>query len=139
MTSMTGSVHFAKRLKWPDDYFALSIGETYSYYVLYRASVFAFPTGYINNLKTNINISRNSLQGNPIFPTGGSVVSLTGVVTPPYSLLNGKNYEGLTAEAKYRFLEFQKYKFTTAWYMQLTNQKAPDGKEARNLILKTSF
>ena len=139
MTSMTGSVHFAKRLKWPDDYFALSIGETYSYYVLYRASVFAFPTGYINNLKTNINISRNSLQGNPIFPTGGSVISLTGVVTPPYSLLNGKNYEGLSAEAKYRFLEFQKYKFTTAWYMQLTNQKAPDGKEARNLILKTSF
>ena len=139
MTSMTGSINYGKRLKWPDDYFAFSIGESYSYYVLYNASVFSFPTGYINNIKTNLNISRNSLQGNPIFPTGGSVVSLTAVLTPPYSLLNGKDYTGLSQEGKYRYLEFQKYKFTTSWYMQLTNQKAPDGKEARNLILRTSF
>lgn len=139
MTSMTGNVNFAKRLKWPDDYFSLSIGESYSYYVLYRASIFAFPTGYINNLKTNINISRNSLQGNPIFPTGGSNVSFTAVLTPPYSLLSRKDYSTLNQEEKYKFLEFQKYKFTTQWYMQLTNKKAPDGKEARNLILKTAF
>ena len=139
MTSMTGNIGFGKRLKWPDDYFSLSIGETYSYYVLHNASVFAFPTGYVNNVKTNINISRNSLQGNPIFPTGGSNISLTAVVTPPYSLMNGKNYDALTTAGKYQFLEFQKYKFTTQWYMQLTNQKAPDGKEARNLILKTAF
>ncbi|HEX7414015.1 MAG TPA: outer membrane protein assembly factor BamA [Bacteroidia bacterium] len=139
MTSMTGNVSFGKRLKWPDDYFSFFISPSYSYYTLYNATVFSFPTGYINNFKTKINISRNSLQGNPIFPTGGSVVAFTSDITPPYSLLNGKNYSGLTAEAKFRFLEFQKYKFTTAWYMQLTNQKAPDGKEARNLILKTSF
>jgi outer membrane protein insertion porin family len=139
MTSMTGSVNYSRRLKWPDDYFAFSVGESYSYYVLYKASVFSFPTGYINNIKTNFNISRNSLQGNPIFPTGGSVVSLTAVLTPPYSLLNGKDYTGLSDEGKFRYLEFQKYKFTTSWYMQLTNQKAPDGKEARNLILRTSF
>ena len=139
MTSMTGSVNYGRRLKWPDDYFSFSVGESYSYYVLYKASVFSFPTGYINNIKTNINISRNSLQGNPIFPTGGSVISLTGVLTPPYSLLNGKDYTGLSQEGKFKYLEFQKYKFTTSWYMQLTNQKAPDGKEARNLILRTSF
>jgi len=139
MTSMTGNVSFAKRLKWPDDYFSFSIGESYSYYVLYNASVFAFPTGYVNNIKTNINISRNSLQGNPIFPTGGSNISLTAVVTPPYSLMNGKNYDALTVAEKFKFLEFQKYKFTTQWYMQLTNQKAPDGKDARNLVLKVAF
>ena len=139
MTSLTAQVHFGKRLKWPDDYFAFSVGESYSFYTLYNARVFAFPTGYINNLKTTLNISRNSLQGNPIFPTGGSNISITAVVTPPYSLLNGKNYEGLTPQQRFRFLEFQKYKFTTQWYMQLTNQRAPDGKEARNLILKTAF
>ena len=139
MTSMTGNVSFAKRLKWPDDYFSFSVGESYSYYVLYKASVFSFPTGYINNIKTNFNISRNSLQGNPIFPTGGSNISLTAVVTPPYSLMNGKNYAGLSDEAKFRFLEFQKYKFTTQWYMQITNRRAPEGKEPRNLVLKTAF
>ena len=139
MTSMTGNVSFAKRLKWPDDYFSFFVSPSYSYYVLYNASVFAFPTGYVNNFKTNFNISRNSLQGNPIFPTGGSNISLTAVLTPPYSLMNGKNYDALSTAAKYQYLEFQKYKFTTQWYMQLTNKKAPDGKEARNLILKTAF
>ena len=139
MTSMTGNVSFGKRLKWPDDYFSFFISPSYSYYVLYNASVFAFPTGYVNNFKVNFNISRNSLQGNPIFPTGGSNISLTAVLTPPYSLMNGKNYDALSTADKYHYLEFQKYKFTTQWYMQLTNQKAPDGKDARNLILKTSF
>lgn len=139
MTSMTANVSFAKRLRWPDDYFSFSVGESYSYYVLYNARIFAFPTGYINNLKTNINISRNSLQGNPIFPTGGSNISLTAVLTPPYSLFTHKDYANMPAEKKYQFLEFQKYKFTTQWYMQLTNRKAPEGKEARNLVLKTAF
>ncbi|HTA63170.1 MAG TPA: POTRA domain-containing protein, partial [Bacteroidia bacterium] len=139
MTSMTGNVSFGKRLKWPDDYFSFFVSPSYSYYVLYNASVFAFPTGYVNNFKVNFNVSRNSLQGNPIFPTGGSNISLTAVLTPPYSLINGKNYDALSTAAKFQYLEFQKYKFTTQWYMQLTNQKAPDGKEARNLVLKTAF
>jgi outer membrane protein insertion porin family len=139
MTSMTGNISFGKRLKWPDDYFSFFVSPSYSYYVLHKASVFAFPTGYVNNFKVNFNISRNSLQGNPIFPTGGSNISLTAVLTPPYSLLNGRNYDALSVADKFKYLEFQKYKFTTQWYMQLTNQKAPDGKDARNLVLKVAF
>ena len=139
MTSTTGTVGFGRKLTWPDDYFQIYAEETYSYYTLYQASIFAFPTGYVNNLKTTLNIQRNSLQGGQIWHTGGSTISFTGVLTPPYSLMNGKNYQDISTSQKYQFLEYQKYKFTTHWYLQLTNQKAPEGKEAHNLVLRTSF
>jgi len=139
MTSATGTVGFGKRLKWPDDYFQIYAEQTYSYYTLHNATVFLFQNGFANNIKTTVNLSRNSLQGNPIFPTGGSSMSLTGVLTPPYSLLNGKDYATLKPAEKYKFLEYQKYKFTSHWYMQLTNRKAPEGKEAHNLVLRASY
>jgi outer membrane protein insertion porin family len=139
MTSATATTGFGKRLKWPDDYFQLYAEQTYSYYTLQNASVFLFQNGFANNIKTTLNISRNSLQGNPIFPTGGSTMSLTGVLTPPYSLFNNKDYSALSAAEKYRFLEYQKYKFTSHWYMSLTNRKAAEGKEAHNLVLRASF
>lgn len=139
MTSATGTMGFSKRLKWPDDYFSFYAEQTYSYYTLHNASVFLFQNGFANNIKTTVNFSRNSLQGNPIFPTGGSSLSLTSVLTPPYSLFNGKDYTTLKAAEKYKFLEYQKYKFTSHWYMQLTNQKAPEGKEAHNLVMRASF
>ncbi|HWY37255.1 MAG TPA: POTRA domain-containing protein, partial [Bacteroidia bacterium] len=139
MTSSTGSIGFSRRLKWPDDYFQVYCEETYSYYTLQRASVFLFQNGFANNLKTTFNISRNSLQGNPIFPTGGSTISLTSVLTPPWSLINGRDYSALSPGAKYNLLEYQKYKFTTHWYMQLTNKKAAEGKDAHNLVLRASY
>ena len=40
---------------------------------------------------------------------------------------------------KYKFIEYQKYKFTAEWYTQLTNKKAGEGKEARNLVLRTKI
>jgi outer membrane protein insertion porin family len=134
------SVGFGKRLKWPDDYFNIYLEQYYGNYNLKNfTSVFTFGNGMANNIKTTFNISRNSLKGNPIFPTGGSIVNFSTILTPPYSLLNGKNYEGITDQERFKFLEFQKYKFTTQWYMQLTNKRAAEGKEARNLILRTSF
>lgn len=139
MTSATGTVGFGRRLKWPDDYFSIYAEETYSYYVLHNASVFLFQNGFANNIKTTLNFSRNSLQGNPIFPTGGSSLSLTSTLTPPYSLFNKKDYATLKPAEKFKFLEYQKYKFTSHWYMQLTNQKAPEGKEAHNLVLRASY
>jgi outer membrane protein insertion porin family len=140
MTSTTALVGFGKRLKIPDDYFNIYIEQSYSYYHLQNAfNLFIFPNGYANNIKTTFNISRNSLQGNPIFPSGGSIVTLSTVLTPPYSLLNGKDYSNISLGEKYKFLEYQKYKFTTQWYMQLTNKKAAEGKEARNLVVRTSM
>ncbi|MFL5754444.1 MAG: outer membrane protein assembly factor, partial [Bacteroidia bacterium] len=134
------SVGFGKRLKKPDDWFSLYAEEYLGRYNLNNYySVFTFGNGIANNFKTTINISRNSLQGNPIFPTGGSNMTLIAAVTPPYSLLNHKDYSTLKDQEKYRFVEYQKYKFTTQWFMQLTNKKAAEGKEARNLVLRTSM
>ncbi len=38
---------------------------------------------------------------------------------------------------KFKFIEYQKYKITAEWFTQLTNKKAAEGKEARNLVLRT--
>jgi outer membrane protein insertion porin family len=139
MTSSTGTIGFSRRLKWPDDYFSIYCEQTYSYYTLQQASIFLFQTGYANNLKTTFNLTRNSLQGNPIYPTGGSTISLTSVLTPPWSLINGRDYSTMPTGQKYNLLEYQKYKFTTTWYMQLTNKRAAEGKEAHNLVLRASY
>ncbi len=134
------SVGFGKRLKWPDDYFSLYIEQYFGHYYLRNySSVFTFGNGNANNIKTTFNISRNSLKGNPIFPVGGSSLNLSAMLTPPYSLFNKKDYTDLSDQERYKFLEYQKYKFTTQWFMQLTNKRAPEGKEARNLVLRTSF
>jgi len=135
------SVGLGKRLKWPDDYFTLYQEVDYQYYTLNNfGSIFTFSNGYSNNIYYKAALQRNSLQGNPIFPSGGSQIALTGQWTPPYSAFNGKDYSSptLSDQDRYKFVEYQKYKFTSTFYTPITNKKGQDGKEARNLILKTS-
>jgi len=139
--SITGvSVGLGKRLKVPDDYFTLFQELDYQYYSLsnYTNLFNLFTDGHSNEIYYKISIKRNSLQGNPIFPNGGSQLSLSGQFTPPYSLFNHKNYSTeLTPEERYKFIEFQKYKFTAKHFIPITNKRGKEGKEARNLILMT--
>lgn len=139
--SITGaSVGFGKRLKVPDDFFSLYTELSYNYYELNKyVGVFTFSDGFSNDLNGKINISRNSVDA-PIFPKNGSNFSLTGQFTPPYSLFNGKNYETATDAERFKFIEYQKYKFTAEWFTQLTHYKPKgEGKEARNLVLRTKI
>ena len=134
------SVGLGKRLKKPDDYFTLYQEMNYQYYTLNNFnSIFSFSKGYSNNIYYKVSVQRNNID-KPIFETRGSQVALTGQWTPPYSLFNGKNYSDplLTDQGRYKFVEYQKYKFTTTFYTPITNKRGVDGKEARNLILKTS-
>lgn len=134
------SVGLGKRLKWPDDYFSLYQEVNYQYYTLNNFySMFSFAKGYANNIYYKINIQRNSID-KPIFETRGSQISFTGQFTPPYSLLNGKDYSSvnMTDQDRYKFVEYQKYKFTAKFFTPITNKRGTDGKEARNLILKTA-
>lgn len=133
-----GSVGFGKRLKKPDDYFSLYTEASYQYYELQNYSYFILANGYANDFNAKIHLTRNSIDA-PIFPKNGSNFSLLGQFTPPYSLFNGKNYETATPASRYKFIEYQKYKFTAEWYTQLTNNKAGEGKEARNLVLRTKI
>lgn len=131
-----GTLGFGKRLKWPDDYFQMYASLSYNYYDLYKYPYFILTTGYANDVNVSLNISRSSVDA-PIYPKNGSNFTLHGQWTPPYSAFNGKNYSDLASQDRYKFIEYQKYKFTAEWYTQLTNKRAPEGKEARNLVLRT--
>lgn len=134
------SVGLGKRLKKPDDYFTLYQELNYQYYTLNNFnSIFSFSKGYSNNIYYKISIQRNNID-KPIFETRGSQIALTGQFTPPYSYFNNVDYASptLTDQQRYKFVEYQKYKFTTTFFTPITNKRGADGKEARNLILKTS-
>ncbi|HET6227379.1 MAG TPA: outer membrane protein assembly factor BamA [Bacteroidia bacterium] len=133
------SLGLGKRLKKPDDFFSLYQELSYQYYVLNNyGAIFNFQKGYSNNIYYKLSIQRNSID-KPIFETRGSNIALTGQWTPPYSSFNGKNYgPTMTDQERYKFVEYQKYKFTTNFFIPITNKRGVDGKEARNLILRTA-
>jgi outer membrane protein insertion porin family len=136
MSIIGGSIGLGRRLKWPDNYFNMYTNANYNYYELQSFPSFVFSTGYANDFNIGINISRNSIDA-PIYPKHGSNFVLGGQLTPPYSLFNNKDYNDISLSERYRFIEYQKYKITAEWFTQLTNQKAAEGKEARNLVLRT--
>lgn len=139
MSIWGGTVGFGKRLKWPDDFFQMYANLSYNYYDLYRYPYFILTTGYANDVNFGLNVSRNSID-NPIFPKTGSNFVFHGQWTPPYSYFNGKNYKDLPSNERYRFIEYQKYKFTAEWFTQLTNKRSTsEGKEVRNLVLRTKI
>lgn len=136
MSIIGGSVGLGRRLKWPDNYFNMFTNVNYNYYDLKNYGAFIFSNGYANDLNFSLNISRNSID-QPIYPKTGSNFTFLGQYTPPYSLVNNKDYTNLPASERYKFIEYQKYKITAEWFTQLTNKKAAEGKEARNLVLRT--
>ncbi len=139
MAIIGGSVGFGKRLKWPDDFFSIYTDASFNYYELNNYPYFIMTNGFANDFNVKLNITRNSIDA-PIFPKNGSNFSLLGQFTPPYSLFNGKDYAGLPIAERYKFIEYQKYKFTAEWFTQLTNKRpASEGKEARNLVLRTKI
>lgn len=133
-----GMLGFGKRLKKPDDYFSMFADVSYNYYTLDKYASFIFTSGYANDFNVKLNLSRNSVDG-PIFPKNGSNFSFLAQLTPPYSLFNGKDYSVMAPSERYRFIEYQKYKITAEWFTQLTNKRASEGKEARNLVLRTKI
>ena len=134
------SLGLGKRLKKPDDYFTLYQEVSYQYYVLNNYGVIFnnFAQGYSNNIYYKMSIQRNSID-KPIFETRGANIALTGQWTPPYSAFNHKDYgPQMSDQERYKFVEYQKYKFTTNFFTPITNKRGTDGKEARNLILRTA-
>jgi outer membrane protein insertion porin family len=113
------SVGLARRLSFPDDWFYLQQYINYQNYDIFNSPIrFAFDNGQSNNLNYNIVFGRNSVDA-PLFPRMGSEVSLSLQVTPPYSLLSGRDFTGATIQEKYKWLEYHKWKFNTSWYTAL--------------------
>ena len=87
-------------------------------------NVFSFSDGYVNNPYFKWNISRNSID-QPLYPRSGSSVSLTFKTSVyPYSRVNGFTDHGsLTDQEKYKFLQYNKLKFTTSWFTPISRDK----------------
>ena len=134
------SVGLAKRLRIPDDYFQIAHTLSYQLYDLRdypNLGLFTFKDGSSNSLAYTIALSRNSSGPNPIYPMSGSSFTISAKLTPPYSMFNGVDYSKLLDERdqavkdenstriaqidqeRFRWLEFYKLKFTSAWYTNI--------------------
>lgn len=125
------SVGWGKRLRWPDDYFQLSVELAYQRYMLKNWQYFIVTNGNCNNLNLGISLSRVSTD-NQLFPRRGSEFMASLTITPPWSAFDHKDYKNLavnpesptyTAEQqeKYRWVEYHKWKFRAKTYTALTN------------------
>lgn len=112
---------YSRRLKWPDDYFIISHGITYKRYILNNYSNLAmglFPDGTANDISYALTISRNSFDS-PFYTRSGSELSISTYLTPPFSLLSGKDYSTATAEEKFKWVEYYKINLRGAWMLNL--------------------
>jgi len=129
LRNIGGGVSISKRLRWPDDNFIFSYGINYQNYFLNNYTLFSdFKDGFSNNLSLRLSISRSTVD-QPIFPRSGSNINFTFMLTPPYSMFSDKNYSSLTAQEKFNWIEYHKYRFTAEWYQKI----------AGNLVLKLSM
>lgn len=113
-----GTVGLTRRIKWPDDYFILSQSINYKHYNVddSTGSAFrlAFNRGHANDINYSITLSRNSYDS-PIYTRSGSELAVSASLTPPYSLLSGKDYSQASAKDKYRWLEYYKINVRGSW------------------------
>ena len=136
------------RLKWPDNYFVLYNSLSWQTYKLtnWYKSYFAFTDGISHNLSYTLSLNRNSTD-QQIYPRQGSDFSASVQLTPPYSLFrkftykNGEkvkvdswrdvNYDATyldnygtiqnewSSAARYKWIEYHKWKFSGAVYTKL--------------------
>ena len=124
------SVGWGKRLRWPDDFFVLSMDLSYTRYMLKNWRYFIMSNGNANNINLGLTLSRNSTD-NPMFPRKGSEFMASVTVTPPWSKWDGKDYRNLAndpksptfakeQQEKYRWVEYHKWKFKSKTYTALS-------------------
>lgn len=106
------------RLKLPDDYFYMSNMLSYQQYYVRNYSYFILDSGRCNAISYTFTLGRNSVDA-PIYPRTGSEMLFSVQLTPPYSLMNRKNYSDLSDAEKYKWLEYHKWKFNIAQYVNI--------------------
>ncbi len=125
------SIGWGKRLRWPDDYFQLSIALSYTRYMLRDWNYFIISNGNCNNINLGVTLSRTSTD-NQLFPRRGSEFMASVTLTPPWSAFDNKDYKNLANDRtsatfeqeqqdKYRWIEYHKWKFKSRTFTSLTN------------------
>lgn len=115
---------FGRRRKFPDDYFSESFALSYQYYQPKNYAIFAdLTTGFANDIALQYTLQRNSISA-PIYPQSGSTMTFSAKSTVPYSYFSGnKDYSALTAQERYKYLEYYKIKLNGEWFFPLTTDK----------------
>ena len=124
------SLGWGKRLRWPDDYFMLSVQLAYTRYMLKNWRYFLMSTGNANNLNLNLSINRTSTD-NQLYPRRGSEFTASVSLTPPWSKWDKKDYANLALnrqsstflaeqQEKYKWVEYHKWKFKAKTYTALS-------------------
>ena len=125
------NVGWGKRLRWPDDYFTLSVQLSYTRYMLKNWRYFLMKNGNSNNLNLSIQLARTSTD-NQLFPRRGSEFMASVTLTPPWSKWDHKDYKNLAndyqsatfnaeQQEKYRWVEYHKWKFKARTFTALTS------------------
>ncbi|MBP7172440.1 MAG: BamA/TamA family outer membrane protein [Cloacibacterium sp.] len=123
MNIFSTSVGLNRLLEWPDNYFSLYTGLSFQSYN-FKNYPFQFGNesisyGDVQNFAINVGLSRHSAGFDPIFPTTGSNIDLTLKFTPPYSLLNNKDYSTASTASKYKWMEYYKIKLKADAYNEI--------------------
>ena len=124
------SIGWGKHLRWPDDYFVLSLQLGYTRYMLKNWQYFLLNTGNSNNLNFSLQLNRSSID-NQLFPRTGSEFTASVTITPPWSKFDNIDYEHLATNSssptyneeqqkKYRWVEYHKWKFKARTFTALT-------------------
>ena len=125
------SLGWGKRLRWPDDFFTLSLELAYTRYMLKNWSYFLMSNGNANNLNLSISLNRSSTD-NQLFPRSGSEFTASVTLTPPWSAWDHKDYKNLAnnpyspsyvreQQEKFRWIEYNKWKFKARTFTALNS------------------
>ncbi len=124
-TGVTASI--AKQLKWPDDYFSLSMGINFTRYKLSNYAIDptnlpGFDNGAVNNLNLRIALQRSSID-QPMFPKTGSNFLASLQITPPYSIVDAQINP---SDNPYKWIEYHKWRFNGEWFVPLGKPHGED-------------
>ncbi len=117
-----------RRLPWPDDYFVLNNTVSLLFYDLdnFPVSGGLDLDGISRNFSLINTISRNSVD-NPTYPRTGSQVSLSMILTPPYSLLRDNN-STIPKSDQNDWIEYHKWMIDNSWYLNLVGNLVLNGR-----------
>ena len=112
---------FGKRLNWPDDYFYAMLTLNYQLYSLKNWDrSFLITNGVSHKVSVDLSLQRSSID-NPLYTRHGSQFVASVSLTPPYSLLDGKDYAKIADPAeKHKLIEYHKWKFQGKVFFPLT-------------------
>ncbi len=126
LTADNFTVGLGRLLEWPDNYFTLTNSLSYEIYSIQNLNTYQSTLGCSTCISRaitfNTTLSRNSID-NQMYPTQGSTISLSLVLTPPYSAFNNLDYNQISLEDKNKWQEYHKWMFDSKYYIALDSKK----------------